>query len=302
MESSILEIRELHIFYDLRSGPLRAVNGLSFSVYQDEVFGLAGESGCGKSTLAMGILQLLQAPAKIEKGQILFNGDDLTACDEKSMRLRRWKDIAYIPQGAMSSLNPVIKICSQFRDVLVDHTGRISRDEFDRTVLPLLEDVNLKADVLDKYPHELSGGMKQRICIAMSMLLSPGLIIADEPTSALDVISQRTVLEKLSEAREKMHASMILIGHDMALQAQIADRLGIMYAGRMMEIGTVDDIFNHPQHPYTRRLISSIPSISKKQEIRKLALDSFSEQDKLRFQQSTSMTEFSPGHYVAEVQ
>lgn len=295
-----LQVEDLHIYYYTQNGLVRAVNGVSFQVKTDEVFGLVGESGCGKTTLALGVLRLVQPPGRIESGKILFDGLDLVRADDSQIRALRWKEIAYVPQGAMSSLNPVMRLREQFWDVVLDHDGRLSSAATDAYFERLLAGVHLQPSVLNKFPHELSGGMKQRACIALAMVLQPRLIIADEPTSALDVVSQRVVLETLSEARRELHASMIMIGHDMALQAQIADRLGIMYNGNFMEIGSVEDIFNNPLHPYTQRLISSIPSIHERQNVRELARTDITESEWLRFEKVIALEEAGPGHFVAQ--
>ena len=187
----------------------------------------------------------------------------------------------------------------QFADTIEDHEGKQPRNEVLERIREALERVNLPFDVARHFPHQLSGGMKQRVCIALGVILKPRLLLADEPTSALDVISQRVVLEMLSQVRKSLKASIILIGHDMALQAQLADRIGILYGGKFMEIGPVSEIFNNPEHPYTQRLISSIPSIHKKQDISALARLGLSEAEKLNYLDSTEMREVRSGHFVA---
>lgn len=295
----VLQVKDLKVYYKTRRGVVRAVEQVSFDVYPDEIFGLVGESGSGKSTLCYGLLRLIKAPGWIDSGSIQYKGRNLLDLEPEEMRKLRWKEISFIPQGAMSSLNPVIRVRDQMADVISDHAGGLQKSEINARIDTALEQVNLPGSVAARFPHELSGGMKQRVCIALAVLLQPSLVIADEPTSALDVVSQRIVLEMLAEVRRSMKASMILVGHDMALQAQVSDRLGIMYGGHFMEIGTVRNIFEHPQHPYTRRLISSIPSIQKKQDVHQLAVSSFSEKEKAAFVQGNSLQEVSPGHYVA---
>jgi ABC-type glutathione transport system ATPase component len=268
--ADLLHIQDLSIAY-LTRPPIFAVNAVSFSVRDNEVIGLVGESGSGKSTLAMGILGLLPRPGRILQGSIVFDGIDLAHADDHRWREIRWRKIAYVPQGAMNALNPVLCVRSQFYDIIRAHEDRRPTSADERKLERLLAKVRLPPRALHAYPHELSGGMKQRVCIAMSILLSPKLVIADEPTSALDVISQRLVLETLADARQQLKASMILVGHDLALQAQMANRIGIMFAGRLVEIGPVNRIFKHPHHPYTKRLISSVPSIQRRTGIRNIA-------------------------------
>lgn len=299
MEQVLLAVENLRVDFHTPGGVIRAVNGVSFSVYRDEVLGLVGESGCGKSTLCMGLLRLVPPPGEIRTGRVMFNGADLHAMAREQLRRVLWKEISWVPQGAMSALNPVMRIRDQFYDVIRDHEETRPRKEMEALVEGALARVRLAPEVLQRFPHELSGGMKQRICIAMAMILQPQLIIADEPTSALDVVSQRVVLETLAEARRKLHASMILVGHDMALQAQVADRLAVMYGGNLMEMGSAQHIFKAPQHPYTRRLISSIPSIQHKQDIHAIAASGLTEEEKRVFRASAPLCEVEPGHYVA---
>lgn len=298
-KDAVLQVKDLSIFYKTRRRTVKAVERVSFEVFPDEIFGLVGESGSGKSTLCYGLLRLTKAPGWVESGFVRFKGRNILDLEPEELRRLRWKEISFIPQGAMSSLNPVVRVRDQMIDVVSDHEGRQQKAVVNERIDYALEQVNLPGSVASKFPHELSGGMKQRVCIAMAVILQPSLVIADEPTSALDVVSQRIVLEMLAEVRSKMKASMILVGHDMALQAQVSDRLGIMYGGHFMEIGTVRNIFEDPQHPYTRRLISSIPSIQKKQDVHQLAVSSFSEAEKARFIQGNALLEVSPGHYVA---
>ena len=298
-QDQLLKIEGLNISYYLSDRTINAVNGVSFEIKRDEVFGLVGESGSGKSTLSKGILRLISPPGSIDSGNVYFRGKNLMALKEDEFRQLRWKDLAYIPQGSMSSLNPVMKIREQFYDVERDHLGPKSKKVMDERIIQLLTKVHLTPDVLSKYPHELSGGMKQRVCIALSIYLEPSILIADEPTSALDVISQKAVLETLLEARKRLKASMILIGHDMAIQAQVADRIAIMYDGYIVEIGTTRDIFNDPVHFYSQQLISSIPSILRKQDIHKIALAGLNRAERLKQLDIPPLTEVKPGHFVA---
>jgi oligopeptide/dipeptide ABC transporter ATP-binding protein len=240
------------------------VNGVSFFLKPRERLGLVGESGSGKSTTALSLMRLIQSPGVIEGGEVLLDGKDLLQLDEEGMRRVRFADIALVPQGAMNSLNPVMKVGEQLRDTIRAHMRTESRSALDDRIQTVLESVDLEGDVMQAYPHELSGGMKQRVCIAMSILLKPKVIIADEPTSALDVVVQRQVMETLGRVQNDLGASVILVGHDMGLMAQFVDRIGVMYGGKLVEMGPVRDIFKDPLHPYTQLLIGSLPTLASK--------------------------------------
>ena len=217
MKESVLSIKELQVEYQIAEGYFKAVNNVSLDIYENEVFGIVGESGSGKSTMCSAFLRLLPGNSRINAKEIRFQDKDIFHMKEKDFRHIRWEHISYIPQSAMNTLNPILTIGQHFEETIQAHEGRKSKEELNTRTKEALERVNLKEDVKQKYAHELSGGMKQRVCIAMATLLTPQLIVADEPTSALDVISQRTVLQILSDVRKKMSASMIMIGHDMAL-------------------------------------------------------------------------------------
>lgn len=264
MKDVVLDVDSLEVHYEAATGPAIAVNGVTFQVFRGETLGLVGESGCGKSTTAMAILNLVQAPGRIVHGQIRLDGKDLTALDARSVREARWRDVALIPQGAMDSLNPVVRIDRQIAEAIVAHEGGQGKAELNERIARLLTLVGLPARVARLYPHELSGGMKQRVCIAMAITLHPKLVVADEPTSALDVLVQRVVAQTLLDVKKRMGVSMILIGHDIGLQAQLVDRMAVMYAGSIVEIGPIESIFDRPMHPYTQLLIASIPSITER--------------------------------------
>lgn len=264
MSQTLLSIQDLRAYYPTSAGPVKAVDGATFVVHRGERFGLVGESGCGKSTTAIAILRLLAPVGVIEGGHIYFDGTDLVRLPETEMRRMRWQRISFIPQGAMNSLNPVMRIHDQIADGITAHENHQPRRELKKRIETLLGTVGLSAHVAGMFPHELSGGMKQRVCIAMAVSLSPQLIIADEPTSALDVIVQRVVTQTLISVQEKLGASLILIGHDMGLQAQIVDRLAVMYGGRIVEVADVREIYHAPLHPYTQALITFIPSVREK--------------------------------------
>jgi peptide/nickel transport system ATP-binding protein len=263
----VLEVKDLRVHYATPLGDVIAVNGASLTIYEGETVGLVGESGCGKSTLAMAILRLVQPPGRIVSGQVSVQGTDVLALNETELRQVRWNQVALVPQGAMNSLNPVMRVRDQIEECIVTHQGPRARKKLKERVLKLLAMVGLPARVYDLYPHELSGGMKQRVCIAMAIALTPSLIIADEPTSALDVVVQRIVAQTLLDVKKHLGVSMILIGHDMGLMAQLVDRIVVMYAGNIVEIARVHDLFAEPLHPYTQLLIASIPSIKERKPL-----------------------------------
>ena len=263
-----LEVKNLKVYYATPTGDVRAVDDVSFHVYKGEILGLVGESGCGKTTTAMAILRMVQPPGRIVGGNVLLDGLDLVGLNESALREVRWNTLALIPQGAMNSLNPVMRIHTQIAEAIQTHEGRQPKEKLKKRILDLLTTVGLPSRIYDMYPHELSGGMKQRVCIAMAIVLHPSLIIADEPTSALDVVVQRVVGQTLLDVKERMNVSMILIGHDMGLQAQLVDRLAVMYAGHMVEVSPVESIFAEPLHPYTQLLIESIPSIKERKPLK----------------------------------
>jgi peptide/nickel transport system ATP-binding protein len=243
---------------------VKAVDGVNFDLKAGERFGLIGESGSGKSTIALSLMRLIKPPGRIELGEVWLDGVNVMTLSDEQMRQLRLAGIALISQGAMNSLNPVIRIKPQIVDGLRSHGAQMSRREGDDRVGELLEWVGLRPEVADMFPHQLSGGMKQRVCTAIAISLRPKVIIADEPTSALDVVVQRQVMETLRRVQEDLGASVILIGHDMGLMAQFADRVGVMYAGRLVEEGPVRDIFSKPQHGYSQALMASLPSLEKK--------------------------------------
>lgn len=267
-EDVVLDVKDLKIYYDTPLGDVKAVDGVSFQIYQGEIVGLVGESGCGKTTTAMGILRLVQPPGRIVSGEVNLGGTDVTKLSENDLRDFRWRMMALIPQGAMNSLNPVMRIKDQIRDAIITHEGRQPRGAMRDRIINLLSMVGLPSRVYNMYPHELSGGMKQRVCIAMAIALNPPLIIADEPTSALDVVVQRVVAQNLLDIKERLGVSVIIIGHDMGLMAQLVDRLAVMYAGHMVELAPVETVFDDPLHPYTQLLIESIPSIKERKPLK----------------------------------
>ncbi|MCS7220789.1 MAG: ABC transporter ATP-binding protein [Anaerolineae bacterium] len=264
MNGHVLQVNELRVYYHTDAGVVKAVEGVSFSLERGTRLGLVGESGSGKSTVALASMRLIKPPGRIEGGQILLEGRDLLRLSEEEMRQIRLSQISLIPQGAMNSLNPVMRIKDQIIDAIKAHNGHMDTLAYEDRVREVLELVELDPKVASMYPHELSGGMKQRVCIAIAISLHPKVILADEPTSALDVVIQRQVMETIARLQERLGISVILIGHDMGLMAQFVDRLAVMYAGRLVEMGAVYDIFTRPLHPYTQLLISSLPTLESK--------------------------------------
>jgi peptide/nickel transport system ATP-binding protein len=263
-QTDSLRIEDLRVYYYTPRGAVRAVDGVSFEVKPGERLGFVGESGSGKTTIAMALIRLIRPPGKIESGRVLLGDTDVLALSEEQMRQLRLADIAMVAQGAMNSLNPVRRVRDQIADALIDHGVHNSRQEMDARIGELLRRVGLKPEVASMFPHELSGGMKQRVVIAIAISLRPKVILADEPTSALDVVVQRQIMETLREVQDDLGASVILIGHDMGLMAQFVTRLGVMYAGKLAELGSVTDLFDDPLHPYAQLLIASLPSLDRK--------------------------------------
>jgi len=263
--SPLLSIRDLTVDYQTAS-PVRAVNAVSLDIHPGEIVGLAGESGCGKSTLAYTITRLLQAPAEITGGSIEWQREDggstdILTLDGPALRAFRWQEISMVFQGAMNALNPVHRIGSQIEDVFIDHKTGLSKKQRRERAAELLQTVGIPADRLRSYPHELSGGMRQRVMIAMALALRPRLIIMDEPTTALDVVVQRNILEEINRLRHEFGFAVLFITHDLGLLLEISDRVGVMLSGRLVEQDTPDVLLENPSHEYTRHLLRSFPSL-----------------------------------------
>jgi peptide/nickel transport system ATP-binding protein len=259
----LLEVDDLVMHYKIKAGDVSAVDNVGFTIHQGEAVGLVGESGCGKTSAALSLLRLLPANAEYISGEIRLNGQDLLQLTEEEMRERRWKDIAMVFQGAMNSWNPVYRVGDQIREVLDTHyRGQMTIEEQDRHIEALFRSVGLPAEMADRYPHEFSGGMRQRAVIAMALACSPDLIIADEPTTALDVIVQDQILRELKRIQAEMGMSILYISHDIAVIAEVTDSLGVMYAGKLVEYGPTSEVFSRPRHPYAYLLLRSTPSIT----------------------------------------
>jgi peptide/nickel transport system ATP-binding protein len=260
---TLLSVKDLSVEYRTSRGPALAVDDVSFALEKGRRLGLVGESGSGKSTTILALMRLLRG-GRIARGRIMLSGRDLTTVRDRAFRSLRFSEMSMVPQGAMSSLNPVLRISEQVGDIFTDHGVRHSPSTRREIISQLFARVGLPADAQDRFPHELSGGMKQRVCIAMAIALNPSLILADEPTSALDVMVQKQVLATLGRVQRDIGAGIVLIGHDMALMAHFVDDLGVMYAGRLVETGPVRRIFAMPRHPYTKMLIDSLPSFTRR--------------------------------------
>ena len=260
----VLDINDLDVQYYTDAGIVYANNKINLKLRAGERLGLVGESGSGKSTLALAILGMIKPPGGIAGGEILLSGRDITKLTEEETRQVRGREISMIPQGAMNSLNPVMRVNDQIIDSMIDHELGLSKADMLQMAGDALEAVELDRSVGHMYPHELSGGMKQRACIAIAISMKPKVIIADEPTSALDVVTQRQVMQTIRHIQEEMGAAVILIGHDMGLMAQFVDRLAVMYAGQMAEIAPKEGAFRTPMHPYTQMLIDSLPRLGAK--------------------------------------
>jgi oligopeptide/dipeptide ABC transporter ATP-binding protein len=267
----VLRVEDLRVYYHTAAGPVKAVDGVSFSLQPGERLGLVGESGSGKSTIALTLLRLIKPPGQIEEGAITLDGVDLLDLDEEAMRRTRLAKISLVAQGAMNSLNPVKRVKEQIALGLRDHGAAINDRAFETFLRELLERVGLRPSVANMYPHELSGGMKQRVCIALAISLQPKVIVADEPTSALDVVVQWQVIDTLRKVQKELGAAVIQIGHDMGLMAHSVDRIGVMYAGKLVEVANVRDLFGEPLHPYTQLLIASLPSLDGKDGLQGIA-------------------------------
>jgi peptide/nickel transport system ATP-binding protein len=257
-----LTVSGLKAYYFTENGLIRAVDGINFKLSEGESLGIVGESACGKSTLGAALMQSMQLPGRIVEGSITLAGDDITKMSSSEFdRKARWKRIAMVFQGAMNALDPVYTVESQLREILVEHhfEGKI-----DQKIAESLQQVGLDLSVAKRYPHELSGGMKQRVVIAMALLLDPDVLIADEPTTALDMLVQSQIISLLKKLQREKGITIVLITHDLALVSQITEKIGIMYAGELVEFSSTRDIYKNPRHPYTQALIEAIPRLRTK--------------------------------------
>jgi len=261
----LIEIDNLKVEYLSGRGPVRAVDGVSFQIRPGEVVGLAGESGSGKSTIAQAILRILQPPAVITGGRVEFGGRDILAMSDDDLEQFRWRDVSMVFQSAMNALNPVMTIGEQIVDAIRAHE-KMGKAQARARAAELLRIVGIEGARIDSYPHELSGGMRQRAVIAIALTLNPPLMIMDEPTTALDVVVQREIMWQISELKQRLGFSILFITHDLSLLVEISDRIAIMYAGQIVEMAPARDLFERPLHPYTQGLMSSFPSLTGEQK------------------------------------
>ncbi len=270
---ALVEVKNLKVHFKIQNGWVKAVDGVTFSIDSGETMGLVGESGCGKTTAAYAITQLLPPNGYVKGGKVLFKGEDLIAIskrkdgslDDYNERIRkiRWREISMIFQGAMNAFNPVFRIGNQIVEAIQLHED-VDDDAARNRAKELFKFVGIAPDRIDNYPHEFSGGMKQRAMIALALALNPSFIIADEPTTALDVITQDRILVEIRKLQEQLHMAMMIITHDVSVVAEVSDKIGVMYAGLLMEIGTTAEVFKNTSHPYTAGLLGSFPSIKGK--------------------------------------
>jgi peptide/nickel transport system ATP-binding protein len=272
MNQTILRTEQLKAFYVLdvlgTQKVVKAVNEVDLEIRENEVYGIAGESGCGKTTLLKALVAAIEPPLRLIGGKVYYrmNGEeiDVSSLSVEAKRRLRWEYVSYVPQGSMSVLNPVIKLKETYRDFIASHVSGKTRGEAFEIAKRHITELGLPPKILDAYPHQLSGGMRQRVTIALATLLKPRIIVTDEPTTALDVVVQRGVVQLLKDIQKKLKNTIILVTHDMGVQANIADRIGIMYAGKIVEEATTEEIFGNPLHPYTKYLINSLPRFGDK--------------------------------------
>ncbi len=255
------EVRDFSVTYHTRIGPVSAVDGVSFDIKRGEILGLVGESGCGKSTLGKGLMRMIAPPGEVSGGQHIFNGEDVMEYNDKQMRDFRGRCVSMIFQDPLTSLNPVQRIDQHIIEAIQVHEPKTKKVEALERATTLIERLGIQKNRLSAFPHHLSGGMRQRVMIALGLVLNANLIIADEATTSLDVIVEAQLVDQIQQIREDFGVSILMITHNIALVAQIADRLAVMYAGRLVEIGSIYDVFDNPQHPYTQGLLQSVPTI-----------------------------------------
>jgi len=289
---NVLEVSDLSVEYRGENRTTRAVDRVSFTIGPGEAFGLAGESGCGKSTAANAIMRLLRDPAVITGGSILFNGRDVLAMSPDELRSFRWREVSMVFQSAMNSLNPVMTIGDQIADIFTTHEGLTKKQALVRAA-DLLDLVQIDAGRLKAYPHQLSGGMRQRVVIAMAVALHPMLLIMDEPTTALDVVVQQEIMAQIADLQRELGFSILFITHDMSLMIELSNRMAVMYAGRFVETADAQELFANPRHPYTRALINAFPPLhGPVGELTGLG-------EGVRFSNIPDLVEVSPGHLAA---
>ena len=258
----LMQVRNLTVDYVGDHSVARAVNGIDFDIREGEAFGLAGESGCGKSTVAFALARLTRLPGLVSGGEVRFNGEDVLKFDKARLKAYRWNEVSFVFQSAMNALNPVIPVSEQIMDVIETHQPDLGAEGARKRAVELFDLVGIPSRRLDDYPHQFSGGMRQRICIAIALALQPRLIIMDEPTTALDVVVQRDIIEQIVELKGRLGFSVLFITHDLGLMIEFCDRIGVMYSGELVEVAPAETILTNPRHPYTRALGNSFPPLT----------------------------------------
>jgi peptide/nickel transport system ATP-binding protein len=261
-DRALIEVRNLTVDYVGEHSVARAVNGIDFDIREGEAFGLAGESGCGKSTVAFALARLTRLPGLVSGGQVRLNGEDVLKFDKARLKAYRWNEVSFVFQSAMNALNPVISVSEQITDVIETHEPDLGNEGARARAVELFELVGIPSRRLDDYPHQFSGGMRQRICIAIALALKPKLIIMDEPTTALDVVVQRDIIEQIVDLKTRLGFSVLFITHDLGLMIEFCDRIGVMYSGELVEVAPSEAILTALQHPYTRALGNSFPPLT----------------------------------------
>lgn len=266
----MLKVENLSTSYKTIDGDIKVINNVDFEIYDDEIFGIAGESGCGKTTLLKTLYDIIEYPLQIDEGRVILSGEkNGTPFSFESGNIQKtwWNNISYVPQAAQSVLNPITRLKTQFLDSIPKNdTKNETEEQTLQRVSEYLEDLSLSPDLLNAFPFQLSGGMRQRVIIALATFMSPNVVLADEPTTALDVVVQRGILMMLTRLQKRLHNTLILVSHDMGVHYQITNRMGIMYSGSFVELGKTDDIFNDPIHPYTKMLVGSLPRVGDKSQ------------------------------------
>jgi peptide/nickel transport system ATP-binding protein len=257
----LMQIKDLSVTYETRLGPVSAVDRISFDINKGEILGLVGESGCGKSTMGKALMRMIQPPGHISNGQLIFEGEDIMTYDDKKMRDFRGRKVSMIFQDPMTSLNPVQRVDEHITEAIQIHEPKTKIEQALDRAKVLLQKLGIQEDRMISYPHQLSGGMRQRVMVGLGLVLNANLIIADEATTSLDVIVEAKLADQLKDIRDEFGVSLLVITHNIALVAELADRVAVMYAGHIVELGTVEEIFDNPKHPYTRGLLLSVPTI-----------------------------------------
>src|SRR5512145_921626 len=260
-DDALVQVRDLSVNYQTRLGPVSAVDHISFDIQRGEILGLVGESGCGKSTLGKALMRMIALPSKISNGQIIFDGEDIMAYNESQMRDFRGRRVSMIFQDPMTSLNPVQRIDQHLVEAIRVHEPRTPKEKALERVRDLIERLGIQQRRLSDYPHQLSGGMRQRVMIGLGLVLNAELIIADEATTSLDVIVEAKLVDQLRQIRDEFEVSILMITHNIALVAEVVDRVAVMYAGHLVELGSITDVFHNPLHPYTQGLLKSVPNV-----------------------------------------